>query len=126
MHYPRLHAPLTTAYSLPNNYYLPARHLLRAGSRDPAENASAVTRSPPLLLCPRHPWPLAPSIQRSWNSIPPRLPSFRVKKQGNQATGREPTESFRSTDSVPADTQPSNRRGGLTGRLLHACWILAG
>ncbi|OJJ71074.1 hypothetical protein ASPBRDRAFT_55723 [Aspergillus brasiliensis CBS 101740] len=38
---PDLHAPLMQ-YSLPNNYYTPALHLLRAGSRDPAGSASAV------------------------------------------------------------------------------------
>ncbi|PWY66892.1 hypothetical protein BO83DRAFT_410256 [Aspergillus eucalypticola CBS 122712] len=66
---PDLHAPLMQ-YSLPNNYYTPALHLLRAGSRDPAESASPVTpASSPLLLFPSfviHDLPLLdPEIRRT-------------------------------------------------------------
>lgn len=66
---PDLHAPLMQ-YSLPNNYYTSALHLLRAGSRDPAESASPVTpASSPLLLFPLfviHDLPLLdPEIRRT-------------------------------------------------------------
>ncbi|PYH59422.1 uncharacterized protein BO96DRAFT_489384, partial [Aspergillus niger CBS 101883] len=63
---PDLHAPLMQ-YSLPNNYYSPALHLLRAGSRDPAENASAVTppSSPFSSFHYSSPTAMSPLIQRS-------------------------------------------------------------
>ncbi|RDK47086.1 hypothetical protein M752DRAFT_272853 [Aspergillus phoenicis ATCC 13157] len=63
---PDLHAPLMQ-YFLPNNYYSPALHLLRAGSRDPAENASAVT-PPSSPFCSFHyssSTAMSPLIQRS-------------------------------------------------------------